>query len=64
MGHHAAFKVGAEAVVEQSHFLRRPVRGDNHLVLPLMQSLKSMEKFLLRALFSGDNIDAITKVSQ
>ena len=57
VGHQTSLKAGAQAVIQQAHFHRRPVGGDDYLVAVVVKVVESVEKFLLRALLSGDELD-------
>ena len=50
------FKTGLHALLERVDLLRRTVGGEDDLLFRLVQRIKGMEEFLLRALLAGDEL--------
>ena len=59
--HQSALEAAHKTVVEQAHLDRRTVGGDDYLVSGLVNVVEGVEKFLLRGLLAGDELDIVNE---
>ena len=57
--HQPPLEAGAQTVVELRHLHRRPVGGDDYLVAGFIDVVEGVEKFLLRSLLAGDELNIV-----
>ena len=61
IGDEAHLQAGANALFQNIQILRRLIRGDDNLLFGSVKSFKCMEEFLLRTLFTDDELDIVNK---
>src|SRR5258708_38495328 len=61
IGDQTPLKTGTKALFNRVDVLWQAVRGDDNLLLLLIQGVKGVEELFLRALFPGDELDVVHK---
>ena len=55
------FKTGFQPILQGQHIAGLPVGGHDDLLMLLVELIEGMEKFLLGAVFSGDELDVVNQ---